>query len=94
MRFILQPYETNLAAWQKSYPENYQVMIKARLEKFLAVTADVDYNAAVHEEYGLKKFNNATYEKKPDEWKMAYRAGKPVVDAAREFASTWLKELR
>lgn len=89
-----QAYETSLEAWQRSYPENYQLMIKARLEKFLAVTADVDYNAAVHDEYGLKKFNNASYEKKPDEWKMAYRAGKPVVDAAREFASAWLKELR
>ena len=88
-----QTYETNLATWKQAYPENYQMMIKARLEKFMAVTADVDYNAAVHEEYGLKKFNNAAYEKKPEEWKMAYRAGKPVVDAAREFASAWLKEL-
>ncbi|HTF22264.1 MAG TPA: hypothetical protein VK658_29490 [Chryseolinea sp.] len=90
----LQTYETDLAAWQKSYPESYQVMIKSRLEKFLSVTADVDYSASLHDEYGLKKFTNAAYEKKPDEWKMAYRAGKPVVDAAREFAATWVKELR
>lgn len=90
----MQTYETNLATWAKQYPENASLMIKARLEKFLAVTADVDYNAAVHVEYGLQKFNNAAYEKKPDEWKMAYRAGKPVVEAAREFASAWLRELR
>jgi hypothetical protein len=89
-----QNYESSLAAWQKSYPADYQLMIKARLEKFLTVTADVDYNAAVHEEYGRKKFNNAAYEKKPAEWKMAYRAGKPVVDAAREFAAGWIKELK
>lgn len=89
-----QTYEANLANWEKIYPENYQVMVRGRLETFLAVTVDVDYSAPVHEEYGLKKFNNAAYEKKPDEWKMAYRAGKPVVDAAREFASAWLKELR
>lgn len=90
----MQEYETNIAIWQKSYPENPSAMIRVRLEKFLAVTADVDYSAAVHDEYGLKKFNNAAYEKKSDEWKMAYRAGKPVVDAAREFATAWLKELR
>ncbi|MEJ1242344.1 hypothetical protein WBG78_29615 [Chryseolinea sp. T2] len=90
----MQTYETNLATWQKTYPENYQSMIKTRLETFLAVTADVDYNAAVHDAYGLKKFNNPAYEKKSDEWKMAYRAGKPVVDAAREFATVWLKELK
>lgn len=90
----MQRYEEELAAWKKSYPENHQTMVKARLEKFLSATADVDYGAAVHDEYGLKKFNNAAYEKKPDEWKMAYRAGKPVVDAAREFATVWLKELR
>jgi hypothetical protein len=87
-------YQADVEKWKAAYPENYQLVIKARLEKFLAVTADVDYNAAVHDAYGLKKFNNVAYEKKPDEWKMAYRAGKPVVDAAREFAASWLKELR
>jgi hypothetical protein len=86
-------YQTDLARWKENYPENYQQVVKARLQKFLAITADVDFNAATHDVYGLNKFNNAEYEKKPDEWKMAYRAGKPVTDAAREFATAWLKEI-
>ncbi len=46
------------------------------------------------EEYRMKKFVNPAYEKKPAEWKMAYRAGKPAVDAARTFAKAWLAELQ
>jgi len=90
----MKTYEANMATWEKSYPENYKLMVKDRLEKFLTITADVDYNATVHEQYGLKKFDNTAYERKPDEWKMAYRAGKPVVDSAREFANAWLRELK
>ena len=63
------------------------------MEEFLQVTADVDFNAALKEEYRVKKFVNPTYEKKSNEWKMAYRAGKPVVEAARSFVSSWLEEL-
>jgi hypothetical protein len=90
----MQQFEASVQAWQQNYPEDHRQMIRARLEKFLTVTGDVDYNAALHDEYGLKKFNNATYERKPDEWKMAFRAGKPVVDAARSFATARLTELK
>lgn len=86
-------YEQELQEWEKEYPADYKLMIKARLETFLQLTADVDYNAALKEEYRKKKFVNPAYEKKPAEWKMAYRAGKPAVDAARSFAKTWLTEL-
>jgi hypothetical protein len=51
--------------------EDHRKMIKARLESFLQITADVDYNAALKEEYRQKKFVNSVYEKKPAEWKMA-----------------------
>ena len=87
-------YEEEVGKWQKEYPSDHKIMIKARLEAFLQVTADVDYNAALKEEYRIKKFVNPTYEKKPAEWKMAYRAGKPAVDAARTFAKAWLAELQ
>jgi hypothetical protein len=86
-------YEDEIQKWEKEYPADYKLMIKGRLETFLRVTADVDYNAALKEEYRLKKFANPTYEKKPAEWKMAYRAGKPAVDAARTFAKAWISEL-
>jgi len=87
-------YQEELEQWQKDYPSDHKIMIKARLESFLQLTADVDYNAALKEEYHKKKFVNSAYEKKPPEWKMAYRAGKPAVDAARTFAKAWLTELQ
>jgi len=87
-------YEVELEQWQKEYPSDHKLMIKSRLEAFLQVTADVDYSASLKEEYRMKKFVNPAYEKKPAEWKMAYRAGKPAVDAARTFAKAWLGELQ
>ena len=87
-------YQEELEQWQKEYPSDHKIMIKARLESFLQLTADVDYNAALKEEYHKKKFVNSAYEKKPAEWKMAYRAGKPAVDTARTFAKAWLAELQ
>jgi hypothetical protein len=86
-------YENDLKQWQKDYPADHKMMIKTRLETFLQITADVDYNASLKEVYRQKKFVNPAYENKPDEWKMAYRAGRPAVDAARNFAKAWLTEL-
>lgn len=87
-------YEQEIEKWKKEYPADYKDMIKARLERFLQITSDVDFNAALKEEYRVKKFVNPAYENKPAEWKMAYRAGKPAVDAARTFAKAWLAELK
>jgi len=86
-------YESQMSQWQKDFPADHRSMLKARLEKFLQLTADVDFNATLKEINHTKKFVNPVYENKPDEWKMAYRAGKPVVDAARTFARQWLTEL-
>jgi hypothetical protein len=86
-------YEEQLRQWQKDYPADPKNMVKVRLETFLKLTEDVDFNAALKEEYRVKKFVNPAYEKKPAEWKMAYRAGRPAVDAARTFAKAWLTEL-
>jgi hypothetical protein len=86
-------YEQQLQQWQKDYPADHRMMIKDRLETFLKLTADVDFNATLKEEYRVKKFVNPAYEKKPAEWKVAYRAGRPAVDAARTFAKAWLAEL-
>jgi len=86
-------YELQLQQWQKDYPADHKNMVKARLETFLKLTADVDFSATLKEEYRVKKFVNPAYEKKPAEWKMAYRAGRPAVDAARTFAKAWLAEL-
>ncbi len=38
-------------------------------------------------------FANPDYEAKDGQWKMCFRAGRGVVEAAREEAQAWLKEL-
>jgi hypothetical protein len=86
-------YESQMIQWQKDFPADHRTMVKARLEKFLQLTAEVDFDATLKEVNHMKKFVNPIYENKPNEWKMAYRAGKPVVDMARTFASQWLMEL-
>jgi len=86
-------YEANVQTWETEYPENHMLMVKARLKKFLELTEGIDYNAALREQYGMKKFVNPVYESKPDEWKMAFRSGKPVVETARSFAKQWIGEL-
>jgi len=40
------------------------------------------------------EFLDDEYRRKPAQWKMYYRAGKPVITAAREEVSAWLKELQ
>ena len=76
------------------FPEDPNVLLKRRLEEILAITADVDYEAALTEAHGKKVFVNPVYEKKPKDWKLAYRAGKAATDAVRAAAEKWLAELK
>lgn len=80
--------------WQEQYPDNPKGFIKSRLEEFLAVTENVDFAAQLKEERGKKYFVNPAYESKDSRWKMAFRAGKDVVEAARSFAKQWLSEIK
>ncbi|MFT3843817.1 MAG: hypothetical protein QM725_02100 [Lacibacter sp.] len=83
----------NKTKWEKNFPEDPSVLIKRRLEKYLALTATVDFNAALTaaDKYGKKKFTNPEYEKKSAEWKAAYRAGKDVNASVTAFVKEWLK---
>lgn len=87
-------FQEELKRWEEEYPADYNEMVKKRLERFLELTEDVDYEAALKEQYGLKKFVNPEYEKKPAEWKFAYRSGKEVTETARAFAQQWLSEIQ
>lgn len=87
-------YEEDLKEWEENYPADYRIKIKKRLQEFLNVTASVDFNAELKESYGKKRFVNPAYERKDNKWKMAFRAGKPVVDDARAFATQWIAELK
>jgi len=70
--------------------------VKAALQEFLLISADIDFNAQLlpKNQYGIQQFANPVYEKeKSREWKILFRAGKEPVMAARTFAQNWLKEL-
>ena len=87
-------YKKDMARWEKDYPADSKEIVKSRLQKFLDLTADVDYNAELKEKYNKKIFVNPDYERKPQEWKMAFRSGKEVTETAREFVQKWLSELK
>lgn len=82
-------YEEQLAEWEERYPADPKELVKTRLEQFLEATEDVDFDAKLNG----RRFANAHYERKPQQWKLAYRAGKEPVEKARKFAEEWLKEL-
>jgi hypothetical protein len=88
-----QEYQQKVKDWEARYPADVHGMVAMRLQRFLTVSADVDYDAQLVQKGSLKQFADPRYEAKPDEWKVCYRAGKPVVDAARAFATSWLAAL-
>lgn len=73
----------------KKMPADPNELIKKRLEKFMEISATVDFQATLNG----RQFANPEYEKKSNQWKMCYRAGKAVITAAREEVALWLKEL-
>jgi hypothetical protein len=85
----------SLARWQKDWPVDPKPLIAKRLREFLAACADVDFAAKTIHDPAIDKlrFAETRYEMKPAEWKYCYRAGKAPVEAARSFATAWLKEL-
>jgi predicted phage tail protein len=87
-------YNENMKRWETDYPESINIFIADKLKKMLACTNGIDYNAALVEKYGKKRFVNPTYEGKRTEWKQGFRAGKEVTETARAFAEKWLTELK
>lgn len=89
----IRSHEEQLKKWEADYPADMTLLIKRRLTKVLDLTKDVDFNAELVEKFGKKRFVNPLYERKPTEWKQAFRAGKEVSEITRAFAEQWLKEL-
>jgi predicted phage tail protein len=87
-------YKDYLKKWETDFPENINVFIGDKLKKMLEYTKDIDYNAALVEKYGKKRFVNPAYEGKGTEWKQGFRAGREVTEQARTFAEKWLTELK
>jgi hypothetical protein len=88
-----QKYKIELSKWEKEQPTDPKQLIKNRLQEFLDLTADVDFNAQLKERNGKMIFVNTAYEQKSADWKKAFRSGKEAVTAARSVAQEWLKEL-
>jgi hypothetical protein len=87
-------YTRELADWKVKYPESARGMIAARLKEFLAMSADVNFDAALESRDGKMRFVDPQYERKDGRWKLCYRAGRETVSAARAAADAWLKSLQ
>lgn len=87
-------YQESMQQWETNFPENLNHFVADKLKKMLEYTKGIDYNAALVEKYGKKRFVNPAYEGKRTEWKQGFRAGKEVTEQARAFAEKWLSELK
>lgn len=87
-------YNRQLADWERRYPANHMWYIKTRLLEFMEATKDVDFEAELTTKNGKKHFVNPAYERKSSRWKMAFRAGREVVEPSREFVQKWIEEIK
>lgn len=90
----LESHAGQLKQWEEQYPANHMLFVKQRLQQFLEETKDIDFAAELTTQNGIKKFVNPAYEKKSNRWKMAFRAGKEVVEPARAFVQQWIAEIK
>jgi hypothetical protein len=69
-------------------------IMKGRLNEFLKFTETIDFNAKLVDK-GDKffVFEKPEYENKSNDWKKCFRAGKVTIDAARNYAKNWLREI-
>lgn len=84
----------NNAQFERKYPTNHLLYVKVRLQEFMDETKDIDFGAELVSKNGKKYFVNRAYESKGSRWKMAFRAGKEVVEPAREFVQKWIDEIK
>jgi hypothetical protein len=94
LKQIEEGYARQLVEWEKKYPSDSRQYIKMRLQEFLDETDDIDFNAELKTQDGKKVFVNRDYENRGNRWKMAFRAGKEVVEPARKFALEWMSEIK
>lgn len=91
----VEDHKQQLVEWEKKCPADPNVMIRKWLNKFLDISKDVDFSARlIPGEGGKMVFAKSEFESKSSEWKMCYRAGREVVNAARAASQQWLQELR
>jgi len=82
--------EEEQIAWNT---HNLKGVLKQQLTAFVALVPTVDFAAQTVDKNDRQVFVSAAHEKKDSLWKACYRAGKPAVTAAQQWAQAWLKEL-
>ena len=88
-------YKEDVRQWEAEYPiNNPKPLIKQWIEEFLSRSKDIDFSAQLKTVKGKQVFVNQEYERKDQQWKLFFRAGKEPVEAARKFANNWLSELK
>jgi hypothetical protein len=87
-------YDYQMAQWEKKYPTNHLLYVKTRLQEFMDETKAIDFSAELIAKNGKKYFAKREYESKGNRWKMAFRAGKEVVEPAREAVQKWMDEIK
>jgi hypothetical protein len=92
--YRMKDYQEQMKKWEAHYPANVKGFVKVRLQQVLNATKEVDFNAQLTERNGRKYFVKPEYEKKHENWKMAFRAGKEVTAEVRAFAQQWLTEVQ
>jgi hypothetical protein len=87
-------FQDRMASHEKQYPVDPRVLIANRLRQFLDVSKDIAFDAKlVPGGSGMMRFADPQLENKSAHWKMCYRAGRAPIEAARAFATEWLKQL-
>lgn len=87
-------YKQSLKQWETDYPLDSKWLVKKWLNEFLDKSEDVDFNAQIMERNKTKIFARQDYENKNETWKVCFRAGKEATVAARDFAKSWIAELK
>jgi hypothetical protein len=89
-----QNYDRQVADWEREYPSNHLLFVKPRLEQFLKDTEGIDFSATTVLKNGKQVFTDPQFERKSNRWKMAFRAGKDVVESSRAFVTQWISEIK
>lgn len=85
--------DEEIARRRDAWPESPKAAAKKRLDEFIALCDSIDFNAQTVLRYTRRYFVSPEYEMKPSEWKLLFRAGKPMVSLLRGEALKWRNEL-
>lgn len=87
-------FQDRLAKYEKKYPADPRLLVASRLHQFLELSQDIAFEAKLLPSGGGRmKFADPQYEGKSSQWKLCYRAGREPVQAARAFATQWLRQI-